>query len=207
MVVPRGSSRVHAPGQSPFHAKGNLWLGIRDFVEQRVDGGVPAVLKHLAADVAAFFTQELLAVSWYDVLPAVDVAAGIAKAMGVTVQEYQRVSAVWQAERDLNGAYAPVLKRDTPEGVCRRFANIYSLMYDFGRVEILSVEGQSVRACCYGMPEPLAAWWMNASEFYTDYVLFAAGGRNPRLVWDPTISDGERSGVPLVRIPSTTAWD
>src|SRR6185436_14914799 len=130
MVVTRGRSLRHAPGESPFHAKGELWLGIRRFVEERVQGGVPRVARELEPDVAAFFTRELLPAVWYDVLPAVDIASGIARAMGASVLDYHRISAVWQAERDLSGAFAAVIKFDTPEAVCRRFASIHSAMYD-----------------------------------------------------------------------------
>lgn len=207
MVVPERRSGALSPGESPFHVRGNLWLGVREFVEARVEGGAKAVTRHLDAKVADFFTQRFLPEGWYDVLPIVAVARAIAAAMGVSVADYQRVSAVWQAERDLSGAYAPVLKVDTPETVCRRFASIYALLYDFGRAEVVSIEGQSVRACAHGMPEPLADWWMRASEYYIDYVLFAAGARNPRLVWGAPEPDGERMGVKLLKIPSVTSWD
>jgi len=104
-------------------------------------------------------------------------------------------------------AYAPVLQFDKPEAVCRRFASIYALLYDFGRAEVVKEEPKCIHACAYGMPEPLAEWWMRASESYMEPVLRAAGAFRPRLIWDTPAADGERLGMPLVRVPSRTCWD
>jgi hypothetical protein len=45
-----------------------------------------------------------------------------------------------------------------------------------------------------------------ASESYMEPVLRAAGAVRPRLIWDSPVPDGERLGMPLVRIPSKTCW-
>lgn len=200
-------ARTFPPGESPFHAKGILWLGIRAFVEERVPGGVASVADRLDAACRTFFSDMFLASGWYDALPLVPVAKAIASAMRVDIAEYQRASALWHAERDMKGAYAPVLQFDTPEAVCRRFASIYALCYDFGRAEVVKEEPKCIHACASGMPEPMAEWWMRASESYMEPVLRAAGAVRPRLIWDSPIADGERLGMPLVRIPSKTCWD
>jgi hypothetical protein len=200
-------ARTFPPGESPFHAKGTLWLGIREFVEARVAGGVAGVADRLDAPHRTFFLDMFLASGWYDALPLVLVAKAIASAMRLDVAEYQRTSALWHAERDMKGAYAPVLQVDTPEAVCRRFANIYALCYDFGRAEVVKEEPRCIHACASGMPEPLAEWWMRASESYMEPVLRAAGAVRPRLIWDSPVADGERHGMPLVRITSRTCWD
>jgi hypothetical protein len=204
-TFPRSSA--FPTGESPFHMKGSLWLGVRQFVEGEVHGGVPEVSRHLEPAQRDFFTQLFLAAGWYDVLPIVPIARAIAQAMNVDTLEYVRRTAAWQAERDLAGVYAPILKTDTPEAVCRRFTSIFGLMYDFGRAEIVREEPRRFHACAYGLPEPIAGWWMRASECYLAPVLDAAGARNPRIVWKIPQADGERDGTRLVRIPSETEWE
>jgi len=199
--------RTFDPGTSPFHAKGTLWMGVREFIELRVNGGAAAVADRLNAMTKAFFLEKFLPAGWYDILPITQVTRAVADTLGVSETEYLRQSAVWQAERDLKGAYAPVLNVDTPQEVCHRFASIYALMYDFGRAEVVSEQTGQVRACCHGMPGSIAEWWTRASGYYTELVLRAAGARNARILWASPEPDGERWAVPLVKISSTTEWD
>jgi hypothetical protein len=196
-----------APGNSPFHVKGSVWHGIREYVDERVAGGLGAVSARLDAAHQAFFAGTFTNSGWYDLLPVVRVSQAIARAMGLDIAEYMRVSAMWHAERDMKGAFAPVLRSDAPEAVCRRYASIHALLYDFGRAEVVGEEPRRVHACAYGLPEPIAGWWMRASESYLDPVLRAAGAREPRLAWRPIEADGEQFGVPLVRVASTTSWE
>lgn len=200
-------SRTYPPGQSPFHAKGSIWEGIREFVTECVPGGTEAVDGKLDPETRAFFSQKFVIAGWYDILPVVNVANAVAATLGVPVTESLRRSAVWHAERDLKGIYASVLKFDSPEAVCRRFASIFALHYSFGRAQIVGEEPRRMVACAYGIPESIAAWWMRASECYVVPVLESAGAKNPRLVWGNVESDGERLGVQLVRCPSSTEWD
>jgi len=164
------------------------------------------VVARLDAPHAAFFSGTFLAAGWYDILPATRISLAISEAMSVSLAQYQREAAVWQAERDLKGTYAPVLKFDTPEAICRRFTSIHALMYDFGRAEVVREEPRRIHACVHGMPEPLAGWWMRASEAYLDPVLRAAGAKDPHLIWSPMEPDSVYANMPLVRIPSVTAW-
>jgi hypothetical protein len=196
-----------APGESPFHCKGMIWLGIQLFIDQFVPGGRPAVLAQLSHEHATFLSELFVAPGWYDLLPINPVADGIAAAMKVDRMEYVRRNAQWAAEQDLAGVYKALLRSATPLGVCHRFASIYAQHYDFGKAQVVKEQSNQVEALASGMPEAVAWWWKRASECYLVPVLRAAGARSPRLTWVSTESDGRANGVPLVRIRSLTTWD
>jgi hypothetical protein len=197
---------VFAPGDSPFHAKGMLWMGMRAFMSAQVPGGVDAVCAELPKPLSEFLTQMFLPTAYYDLMPVLPVVQAASAALRLDTLEYVKRSAVWHAEQDMNGVYRAMLLMDSPVAVCRRFGSIHSQIYDFGKAQMLREEANRVESLATGMPEPLAWWWKRASEHYVLTVLRAAGAKNPRMHWQPNQPDGARSGVPLVRLPSYTTW-
>jgi hypothetical protein len=193
-------------GASPFHVKGTIWLGTREYYEKRVPGGAAAVAAKLDRTHADFLMQMFMPLGWYDLLPMVEISRAAAAIIGMSHLEYVRMQALASAERDMTGTYRALLKSSSPEAVCRRFPNIYTQLYDFGECKISSSDARSVESCVYGMPEPAAEWWMKATEAYMSVILSAAGAKNPKLVWLPREADGALCGVPLVRLPCRTTW-
>ena len=195
-----------APGESPFHAKGMLWMGIRAFFDARVPGGVQSVTKELSAPFSDFLTQSFVPPAWYDILPVLTIAGAAAAALGVDRKEYVKQSAEWHAEQDMNGVYKALLSLRSPAAVCKRFGSLHQQIYDFGKAEMLREEANRVESLAQGLPEPLAWWWKRASEAYVLTVLRAAGAKSPRMVWQSNQPDGTRDGISLVRIASHTMW-
>ena len=191
---------------SVFCVKGTMWLGIRAYVEERVPGGLEQVNAELSPPLQAFFSQMFLATGWFDLFPMLGVTRAISIVRRQPHMEQARQLAVWHGEHDLKHIYKAILKQSTPLAVCKRFPIIFSQLYNFGRIELVREEEGAVAACAHGMPEQLAAWWMQATEGYLQPILQASGGRNVKLTWQPTQPDGERAGVPLVRVPSVTSW-
>jgi hypothetical protein len=191
---------------SVFCVKGTMWLGIRAYVDEQVAGGLERVNAQLTPPQQAFFSQMFLATAWFDLFPMIAVTRAISVARRQPHMEQARQLALWHGEHDLKHIYKAILKQSTPAAVCKRFPIIYSQLYNFGHIEIVREEENAVAACGHGMPEALAAWWMQATEGYLQPILQAAGGRNVKLTWKPTKPDGERAGVPLVRVPSVTSW-
>lgn len=193
-------------GASPFHVKGTIWLGTREYYDKRVPGGAAAVAEKLDRAHADFLMQMFMPLGWYDLLPMVDISRAAAAVIGMSHLEYVRMQALASAERDMTGTYRALLKSSAPEAVCRRFPNIYTQLYDFGECKILNSDERAVESCVYGMPEPAAEWWMKATDAYMSVILSAAGAKNPRLVWLPREADGALCGVPLVRLRCRTIW-
>jgi hypothetical protein len=183
-----------------------VWMGIRDFVEARLPGGVEAVARELDAPLRDFWTQMFVAPGWYDIMPITALAPVIAAAMSVDRLEYVKQTAIWQAERDMAGVYKALLKSDSPLAVCRRFPSIHQQIYDFGKPQVLSECEHRVEVVAEGIPSPLAWWWKQASEYYLQPVLRAAGAARPQLLWNSQLADGKREGMPLVRIYSSTLF-
>jgi len=196
------------PGESPFHCKGTVWIGIRNFVEERVAGGVTAVNREVHdPEVEAYFEQMFMPSSWYDIFPILPVSKAIASVMGVAHAEYVKQSATFHAEQDMKGIYKLLGKLPSPLAVCRRFASMGKQMWDFIDIEIVREEERKVEACASGLPQVLAPWWLRASECYTNVVLKASGAKNGRVLWQRPQPAGSAHGITLVRVPSVTAWD
>lgn len=191
---------------SVFCVKGTMWLGIREYVEEHVPGGLERVNRELSPPLQGFFSQMFLATAWFDLFPMLGVTRAIAAVRRQPHMEQARQLALWHGEHDLKHLYKAILKQSTPLAVCKRFPIIFSQLYNFGRIELVHEDERSVAACAHGLPEALAGWWMQATEGYLQPILQAAGGRNVKLTWQPTQPDGERAGVALVRVPSVTSW-
>ncbi len=192
--------------ESPFHAKGMLWMGIRAFMEAKIPGGVAAVSAELSPRIREFLTQMFLPTAFYDLMPILSIAQAAGTVLKVDKLEYVKRSAVWHAEQDMTGVYKAMLAMDSPIAVCRRFGSIHQQIYDFGKAQIVREDTNRVDSLATGIPEPLAWWWKRASEHYVCTVLRGAGAKSPRTVWQANQPDGSREGVPLVRIPSYSAW-
>jgi hypothetical protein len=205
-VMSQAPSAGFAPGQSPFQVKGTIWIGVRAYVDQHVTGGSGKLAEVIAPDYAAFLQQLFVGVGWYDALPMPTISRAIAVQRAVTPADQVRHTAAWHGEQDLKGTYKVLLKQDTPQAICRRFASIYSQLYNFGRVEVLREDDKRVVSCAHGMPEPLAEWWMAATEAYLQPILAQAGARQPRMIFRTPVPDGESHGTRLLRVTSQTLW-
>jgi hypothetical protein len=204
---PGGPEIDLAPGTSPFCAKGSLWLGVQAYVDEHVEGGNTAFVRQLRPFLQEFLSQMFLAAAWFDVFPILGVSRALASMNRIPHMEQVRQMGAWHGEKDMNGMYKTLLKQASPQAVCRRFTSIYAQLYNFGRAEIVREESNRVEACAYGMPEPIATWWMNASESYLGPILKAAGAKNGKMNWQPLQPDGWHAGIALVRVPSATTWD
>jgi hypothetical protein len=165
------------------------------------------VNEQLDASTRVFFSQIFLASSWFDLFPVLHVFKAISTVTGVSFNEQAKRTATWHGEQDLNGTYKTMLKQSSPQAVCKRFAGIYSKLYNFGRVDVIGEEERSVESCVYGFPKPAVGWWMRATESYTQPLLLAAGAKNVKTTWMPLEPDGEQARVPLVRTRSFVTWD
>src|SRR5687768_13596595 len=80
------------PGTSPFHVKGNVYLGTQQFFATQVEGGVAALIAAIDdPKLKDFIQQKFLPVAWYDALPAAPLIRAEAKAMGLKVSHYLRL--------------------------------------------------------------------------------------------------------------------
>ena len=195
-----------APDTLLFPVKGMVYCSTKEYIAQHVPGGVSAVASALSPRFRTFFEDAFVPVSWYDITPLGAITACAATLAGIREHEYVRKQAAWLAARDMNGVYKSLLRAPSPEAVCKRYASIYSQMYGFGQVSILSSAPGRVESSGSGMPLVFAQWWTRACDAYVAPILIAAGANSPRISWQSPQADGEKHGVPLVSVRGTTTW-
>lgn len=200
------SGSAFAFGESPFHAKGVLYLGTQSFFEANMIGGLAAFAREIAdPELRAFITQKFLASSWYDVMPVPALIAAEARALRMPLEAYLLHRTRWQAKKDLGGVYAWVLRLASAEAVVEKLPRVFAQMFDFATIEVSTVEGRHAKFEMTGIPEPLFNWLDTVLGVYADTALKLAGARKVEsaVAADPLT---ERAGVPIIRVRLEVAW-
>jgi hypothetical protein len=203
-LVPPGSTFVF--GESPFHAKGVLYLGTQTFFEANLQGGFAAFTIDIKEpELAAFIGQKFLPSSWYDVMPVPALIAYEARALRMTLEQYLLHRTRWQAKKDLGGIYGWVLKLASPGAVFTRLPKVFVQMFDFATVQMDVRDAGSGRGSIRGIPEPLRPWLTTALGVYVDTALKLAGAHTIDATITP-VGEGVRAGVPIIRIDLEVSW-
>lgn len=193
------------PGESPFHAKGIIWLAAQQIMEARVPGGVAAVCEAMPAH-AAFLSQIFVASGHYDILPIAELAQTAARLAGTTAEEYVKTSGKLAAEGWMRGIHKSILRQTSPVDVCKRFSSMMRQLYNFGRPELVTITNRSVDAVTGDIPEPLVWWWTTSSIGFVEVLVRAAGGKDGSIRFDDPQLETMRHGVRIMKVPSTTYW-
>jgi hypothetical protein len=165
-------------GESPYHVKGNVYIGTKVFFETKVEGGIEALYSAIDdPQLLAFIQQKFLPVAWYDVLPAVPLIRAEAKAMGLTVKRYLQLRSAYQAQRDLGGVYRTVLKLASVETVALKLPRLFAQIFDFGSSDTRVVGDGHVQGFVLDFPPSLYDWFAISMEVYAQQVMQLAGAR------------------------------
>ena len=203
-LVPIGAE--FAFGQSPFHAKGVLYLGTQSFFSEHVRGGVEALAQEIEHEpLRAFITQKFLASSLYDVMPVPALIAYEARTLRMGVDDYLLHRTRHQAKKDLGGVYAWLLRLATPQLVASRLPRIMLQMFDFAQAEVVSESPHELVARFTGIPAPLAPWLNVCLAVYAETAIKLAGG-NPTIDAGTLRSSGTRAGLSLVDLEVPIRW-
>jgi hypothetical protein len=201
------SALKFAPGESPFRAKGNVYLGLFESTNSRCPGGVSAVLERIESpDLVAFYNQPFVAAVWYDILPLLTFSVQAARLAGKPHLPYVREGARFQARRDMNGVYRFFLKLATTRMLVERLPRVHSQYFNFGKSIGQKLEGERAEIVGRQIPEPLAPWMLAVIEGFVPEVMVAHGARDVVARLDPFQPDGELHGVPAVRSRLVLTW-
>jgi hypothetical protein len=160
--------------------KGNVYLGTQSFFDRKVPGGLATLVRAIPEpELRDFIQQKFLAVSWYDVLPAVPLIRAEARAMGFTVRRYLTIRSTYQAERDLTGVYRFLLKVTSTESVALRLPRLFAQIFDFGTAESTVVAPGHVRAFVRDFPTTLFDWFAVSIEAYATTAMRLTGANDP----------------------------
>ena len=142
-------------GQNPFHVKGFVVQGVREFIEKSVPGGMTTAMKRISDPaVVEYLSQPFLAASWYDAIAYINFIGAGGSASGRPRVRYYADHAVWQIERDLKGVNAMLYRAETPEALAGRMGTAWGRSFDFAQVETLEVMPGSVIMSVRSMPAP-----------------------------------------------------
>jgi hypothetical protein len=198
---------VFAPGESPFRTKGNVYRGVLESADARVDGGRSAVIARLEDPrLQEFFRQTFLAASTYDILPLVAFGEAGAKLSGVTHAEFVRVGAAFTAQRDMRGVYKILLKLASPSAVVQRLPRILSQYFDFGKIEGRLTGERTYEARTYGIPRPLVTWIINVTRGFLPVVMESAGARDVTIEVGLAEVEREQQGIDLMKGSFVVRW-
>lgn len=197
----------YAPGTSPFHTKGILFLGTESFFAQTTSAGMGAVYAQIADPaLLAFIQQKFLAGSWYDALPVAPLIRAEARALKLTTEDYLRVRTEWQAKSDFNGIYRAILKLTTPKSIVDRLPKIVQRYYDFGEMKVLDEDTRRLKIACDGMPAVLGFWLSTIFGTYARSVIGFCGAPLPAARTSALRPAGSKHGVDLVRFEFELSW-
>jgi hypothetical protein len=210
MMSAPGSPRTFAPGTSPFHAKGLVYSGAREYWDGIVPGGAVAVHDAVAstgdARLAKFIEGPFLAGGWYDVLPIVPLSATAARLCDVPHAQLIRENGAWLARRDLRGVYRVLLALSSVAVVASRLGNLSMRYFDFGRAETQRVGDHALESHRFGIPAQLSNWFIFAAEGFVPVALQLAGAKDVTIRHSHPHADGMVSGTPAVHIQFDIQW-
>jgi hypothetical protein len=217
-------SRASAGLTHGFRAKGLVFLGAREFYDERLKGGCTAVSDLLDPDVRAFFEQRFLTGGWYDVMPILAISMAAARAARVPHPRIVRENAEWMAKRDLRGIYRLIVAVASVELIVARLPDLSLRYFDFGHADGKMVGERLFESNRYGIPAPLADWFVYATAGFVPVALETAGAREVRVRAAPHVADGQAppaggegkeaakegtkgDGIALVRTKFEISWE
>jgi hypothetical protein len=197
-----------APGKSPFRINGVFYIGARQYIQDRIPGGM-AKIAELLADPAlvAFCNQPFLATAFYDLLPIAPLTHACAHAKGITFAQYVDKRATAQASSDIAGVYKGLMARRGAvvpflEGVARLSARIY----EFGAMEVKALGEHAAELRRVEIPEPVLSWYLASTQSYVAELLHAAGVAGVKTQWAEKEKLPAKSGIDLYAARLMISW-
>lgn len=189
-----------------FHTKGLVYLGAREYWDERLPGRLPSLLEAVDEEQRAVLEQPFLAASWYDVLPIDGLSRTAARLAGVTQAQLVRANAAMLAERDVHGVYRFLLKLASPELVAARLPRAALQYFDFGAAHGEMTGPRTFEAVRSGVPTELSTWMSACVEGFAPVALALAGARDIEVISGAPEADGHAHGHKTVTIPFAIRW-
>jgi hypothetical protein len=195
-------------GESPFKVKGLVYVGAKEFYQQRVPGGVAAVAQEISdSQLRSYFQQTFFVVGKYDVLPLIPISEAAAKRAGISHQQLVTENSRWLAEQHIHGVYRALLKLATPQMVAIRLPRASLQYFTFGSAEGRLLGDNSLEAKQQGMPLALVSWMIWAVEGFSSVALTKAGAKNVQIsMLNDPVRDGEVEGIETFSISWKISW-
>lgn len=192
---------------APFRIKGVGYRGHMEYVTHNLEGGVAAMNAAFADDaMRAFFSQQFLAGSWYDVMPLAHAGEVCARLVGVPLDTFLRRRIKHQVQLDLGGVYGFLARFATRGLIARGVGDLLVRYFDFLQVESHRTLPDRVETHIKGAPEPIVDWLGVLMVSYAEAVFEQVGmlgytARYRRLEKRPA-----KHGLPLIDLMVEIRW-
>jgi len=193
-------------GESPYHKKGLVYTGSFAFIEERVPGGLAAVVSTFPVELKAFFAQTFLAAAWYDFLPCLRLYGMAARVSSMTTVRFLMSYAEWQARENAQSINRLIFTAGSIEAVAARLGSTFSRSYDFAEVSTVSTRPGAAVLSVRALPAFLFDWYRFSMQPAASAVLELAGACEQRVDYTPLEADGERDRVKLIRFEIHRTW-
>lgn len=192
------------PGKGPFRSRGRIHKVLTEYLKQQRTW--TDVLRGLPDEPhRAFFSQTFAPTGWYDILPIAALESAAQRVRGASLATYRRNIARIQFEEDITGLHRMILRFTSPHGLLRRSARLGAQNFDFGAVEIKSLEARECEIDRTEVPTTLVDWYVNGPLEYMRLALESTGARSPSLACTPVLG-GIVRGVPVSTIRMRVRW-
>lgn len=193
-----------APGESPFHIKGNGYRGHAEYVQEHIPGGMAAQREALVRidpergpAWADYLEQTFMASSWYDLYPMAMGGLACARVLQIPYLDFVYQRAAVQAALDIKGIHKFLLKFVSPKAIALRVPRLVSQYFDFLGIETKPEGDGAVSTVVEGLPVELAPWWVAMSSAYVTQGVVISGSPAPTVEAGPYVASGVRDGVQL----------
>lgn len=196
---------MYAPGDSPFHVRGSMYLAVRDYAEAKVNGGMNAVYAAIPQGAHRDFAAQAFAPEvLYDALPLRPITEVIARLEGIDWEDTIRVHAEYRAQRQL-GRLGRMRVRNC-ERALEQLEREGLEGFDFGQSEYVQTEQARARLLLHEVPQPLGSWFLANARGYGQVLLSKAGGKQI-AVRGRLIPKGRRENMGLVDVRVDLDWN
>lgn len=194
------------PGQSAYRVAGVLYRGVIAYIDDQIQGGLPAVLAELPdARLAEFLSQPFSATGKYDIFPLPYVAETLARMRRVSFAEQLRHSNQFSEER-IGKLYRALLHVLNAEMVALALPRAVSIAYDFSRTTVQVRGPHEVSGARSGIPRVVVRWLALSSAAYTERALGRTGATFVKVTTGVPVPEGPSEPSDLYTVPFTIAW-
>jgi hypothetical protein len=191
---------------SVFHASGLVYAAAKAFYGFRVPGGADAFAASMPPGLLAFWSQNFIAASRYDILPILDLSAHAARLCRISHMAMVTESSRWTAKRDVNGVYRLLLRVMSPSMTAVRLPKAAGRYFDFGKATAHMTAPHACRCTQSGLPAPLVDWFVAATTGFCDVALCIAGAHDVTVREVTRIPEGSRGSMPTVTLAMHLSW-
>lgn len=196
----------HTVSGSGFNMKGNAWLGVQEFIQQTVPGGLAAVAAELPAEIQSFIAQQFVPAGWYDILPIEELTRASARAASETHTTYCRNLADFILRRDQRGLYRAILRFASPEMLVRALPMATKRYFDFVKLEVSNVDHRSYRVLVAGVPQLVAMTYITITNVFITRAIEGSGGKNVVCEISAPTSCGTVNAQPVMKFERRLSW-